>query len=127
VPGGPDNGPGGGRTGTVVISPFVQPGTVNDTPYNHYSFLRSMEDIFGLEHLGFAAADGLVAFGNDVFNRSSAPASTPSSGVGAAGAGRGGALPGTGGGTAAASAAAVVLAGWLVVRRTRQRVSSPTL
>jgi hypothetical protein len=60
-------GPGGGRTGTVLISPFVQPGSVNDTPYNHYSLLRSVEDIFGLEHLGFAAADGLEAFGDDVY------------------------------------------------------------
>ncbi|MEY2568923.1 MAG: hypothetical protein QOE35_3452 [Actinomycetota bacterium] len=126
VPGGPDNGPGGGRTGTVVISPFVQPGSVNDTPYNHYSLLRSVEDLFGLEHIGFAGADGLAPFGNDVFNRTTAPAPAPSPGVGAAGAGRGGALPPTGGGTAAAGAAAVLVAGWLLVGRTRQRVSSPT-
>ncbi|MDQ1374844.1 MAG: hypothetical protein QOJ09_2182, partial [Actinomycetota bacterium] len=126
VPGGPDNGPGGGRTGAVVISPFVQPGSVNNTPYNHYSLLRSIEDLFALDHLGFAAADGLVPFGNDVFNRSATPAPSPSSGVAAAGAGRGGALPPTGGGTAAAGAAAVVLAVWLLARRTRQRVSSPT-
>jgi len=68
-------GPGGGRTGAVAISQFVKPGSKNSTPYNHYSFLRSMEDIFGLEHLGFAGQAGLKAFGADVFAvRSSATA-----------------------------------------------------
>jgi hypothetical protein len=61
-------GPGGGRTGTVVISPFTRPGSVNDTPYNHYGLLRSIEDLFGLRHLGYAGAGGLKAFGDDVFN-----------------------------------------------------------
>ena len=42
-PGG--NGEGGGRIGTVLISHFVKPGTVSDTPYNHYSLLRSVEDV----------------------------------------------------------------------------------
>ena len=60
-------GPGGGRTGAVAVSRFVKPGSKNSTPYNHYSFLRSMEDIFGLEHLGFAGQAGLKAFGADVF------------------------------------------------------------
>ena len=60
-------GPGGGRTGAVVLSPFVKAGSKNATPYNHYSLLRSMEDLFGLEHLGFAGQDGLKAFGADVF------------------------------------------------------------
>lgn len=60
-------GPGGGRPGALLISPSVAPGTVNDTPYNHYSLLRSLEDIFGLPYLGFAAEPGLSAFGDDVF------------------------------------------------------------
>src|SRR3954451_22210290 len=60
-------GPGGGRTGTVVLSQFTAPGSVNDTPYNHYGLLRSIEDIFGLGHLGYAAQSGLRAFGSDVF------------------------------------------------------------
>jgi hypothetical protein len=62
------SGPGGGRTGAVAISRFVKPGSKNSTPYNHYSFLRSMEDVFGLEHLGFAGQAGLKAFGSDVFS-----------------------------------------------------------
>jgi phosphatidylinositol-3-phosphatase len=63
------NGPGGGRTGTLIISPFVKPGTVNDRPYNHYALLRSLEDLFGLDHLGFAAEPGLNGFGDDVYKR----------------------------------------------------------
>src|SRR5262249_22066437 len=41
-------GPGGGRVGAVVLSRFVEPGTTNHTPYNHYALLRTIEDVFGL-------------------------------------------------------------------------------
>jgi hypothetical protein len=60
-------GPGGGRIGAVLLSPFIAPGTVNATPYNHYSLLRSVEDLYGLDHLGYAGQAGLKAFGADVF------------------------------------------------------------
>jgi hypothetical protein len=63
------NGPGGGRIGAVLLSPFIAPGTVSDVPYNHYSMLRSIEDIFGLPHLGYAGLEGLQPFGADVFTR----------------------------------------------------------
>jgi phosphatidylinositol-3-phosphatase len=61
-------GPGGGRAGAVLLSPFVRAGSSNTTAYNHFSFLRSVEDLFGLTHLGFAARPGLKPFGPDVFN-----------------------------------------------------------
>jgi phosphatidylinositol-3-phosphatase len=61
------NGPGGGRTGAVLLSRFITPGTVSRVPYNHYSLLRSLEDIFGLPHLGYAGQRGLRSFGRDVF------------------------------------------------------------
>ena len=61
------NGPGGGRTGAVLLSRFIKPGTVSNVPYNHYSLLRSVEDVFGLRHLGYAGQSGLVRFGRDVF------------------------------------------------------------
>ena len=61
-------GPGGGRIGGVILSPFTKPGSVNDQPYNHYALLRSIEDLFGLAHLGYAGAGGLKPFGADVFN-----------------------------------------------------------
>jgi hypothetical protein len=63
-------GPGGGRIGALVLSPFAKAGSTSTTPYNHYSFLRSMEDLFGLSHLGYAAQSGLSAFGSDVYNGS---------------------------------------------------------
>src|SRR6202041_4038334 len=37
--------PGGGDTGTVLISPLIKPGTVSGTYYNHYSTLRTLEDL----------------------------------------------------------------------------------
>ena len=33
--------PGGGDTGSVLISPFIKPGTVSSMYYNHYSWLRT--------------------------------------------------------------------------------------
>ena len=76
----------------MLISPFIKPGTVSSVYYNHYSWLRTMEDIFdvsrgndhtklpagtvsggvdGEGHLGFAAQPGLATFGRDVFNNPS--------------------------------------------------------
>jgi phosphatidylinositol-3-phosphatase len=54
---------GGDRTGAVLLSPFLKAGTVSDTPFNHYSLLKSLEDIFDTEeHLGYAGQPGLVGF-----------------------------------------------------------------
>ena len=61
------NGPGGGRIGAVVLSPFVKPGTVTAAPYNHYSLLRTVEELFGLAPLGYAGEPHLKVFGPDVF------------------------------------------------------------
>ncbi len=63
------HGPGGGRIGAVLLSRYIAPGTVSDIPYNHYSMLRSVEDIFALPHLGYAGARGLASFGSDVYTR----------------------------------------------------------
>ena len=89
--------PGGGDTGTVLISPLIKPGTVTSTYYNHYSTLRTLEDLFltgrscvepsngdtpmvagsvcggldGKGHLGYAAQSGLGDFGPDVFTAQS--------------------------------------------------------
>ena len=50
------NGFGGDQIGALLISPFIKPGSTSDTGYNHYSLLRSLEDIYGIrEHLGYAA------------------------------------------------------------------------
>ena len=59
--------PGGGRIGAVLLSPLIRPGTVSTVDYNHYSLLRTVEDIFGLPHLGDAAMPQVRSFGADVF------------------------------------------------------------
>jgi phosphatidylinositol-3-phosphatase len=61
-------GPGGGRIGAVLLSPFIKPGTVSKTPYNHYSTLASVEKIFGLPLLG-EARSVTATFGHDIFNK----------------------------------------------------------
>jgi hypothetical protein len=75
---------GGGDTGSVLISPYIRPGSVSAGYYNHYSWLRTMEDLFavqrvfrgldGIGHIGYAAQRGLAPFGRDVFNH---PAGRP--------------------------------------------------
>ena len=60
-------GSGGGDSGAVLISPFIKPGGFNANGYNHYSLLRSVEDLFGLSHLGYAGVPDLAPFGADVF------------------------------------------------------------
>jgi len=47
---------GGGHIPTVVITNHGPRGLRDETPYSHYSLLRTLEDAFGLaEHLGHAA------------------------------------------------------------------------
>ena len=58
-------GLGGGRTGAVLVSPFITPGTLNDTAYNHYGLLRTVENGFGLAPLGYA--QNVRGFGYDVY------------------------------------------------------------
>jgi len=67
-------GPGGGRVGAVLLSPFIAGGTVSALAYNHYSLLRSVEDLFGLSHLGDAQEVGVASFGSDVYTNWHAPA-----------------------------------------------------
>jgi hypothetical protein len=62
-------GLGGGVIGEVLVSPFIKPGTVSTTAYNHYSMLRSIEDLFGLDYIGNAGASGQASFGSDVFTQ----------------------------------------------------------
>ena len=32
----------------MLISPYIRPGSVRDVYYNHYSWLRTMEDMFNV-------------------------------------------------------------------------------
>ena len=46
---------GGGHIATLVITNHGPRGVTDDTPYNHYSLLRTTEDAFGIaEHLNIA-------------------------------------------------------------------------
>ena len=59
---------GGDRPGALLLSKYIRPGTVSNVPYNHYSLLKSLEEIFGIhQYLGYAGRKGLVAFGPDIF------------------------------------------------------------
>ncbi len=87
---------GGGDTGSVLISPYITPGSTSTVDYNHYDWLRTMEDLFnvasctqanagtssdditltagtvcggldGAGHIGYAAQTNLNDFGSDVF------------------------------------------------------------
>jgi hypothetical protein len=66
--GGETFGPGGGRVGAILLSPFIRPGSVLQKSFNHYSLLRSTEDLLGLGHIGYADTPNPGAFGDDVFN-----------------------------------------------------------
>jgi phosphatidylinositol-3-phosphatase len=59
---------GGGQVGALLLSPYVKPNTTNQETFNHFSLLRSIEDLFGLKHLGYAALPKLEGFGMSVFN-----------------------------------------------------------
>jgi len=55
---------GGGRIPTIVITNHGPRGRIDDTPYNHYSLLRTTEEAFGIdEYLGHAAdvTNGVVS------------------------------------------------------------------
>ena len=93
--GGTTPGTGGGRIGAVLESPCIKPGTVSESPYNHYAALRWMEDNWGLSHLADASTEGLQPFGTDVFDNPGCDTGLP-----AAGAGGGGGGPGPGPGPA---------------------------
>jgi phosphatidylinositol-3-phosphatase len=77
----PSSGPvkgsgGGGRVGMLLLSPFVAPGSINETGYyNHFSFLLSIGELLEVTPpLGYAAEPVLTAFDSTVFNSEEAPA-----------------------------------------------------
>jgi phosphatidylinositol-3-phosphatase len=59
---------GGGQVGALLLSPFVKRATSSQEPYNHFSLLRTIEDLFGLAHLGYAGAAHVTALERSVFS-----------------------------------------------------------
>jgi phosphatidylinositol-3-phosphatase len=45
---------GESKVGALLLSRFVSPGATDPAPYDPYSLLRTVEDLFGLDHLGLA-------------------------------------------------------------------------
>jgi phosphatidylinositol-3-phosphatase len=62
---------GGGRVGAVLISPFIEAGTTSETYFNHFSLLATIEELFGLGKIGYAAEPAIAGFDESIFNAGS--------------------------------------------------------
>jgi len=58
---------GGGGVGALLLSPYVKGGTTSQEAFNHFSLLRTIEDLFGLEHLGYAGLSAVKSFEPSLF------------------------------------------------------------
>jgi len=59
-------GVNGAPVGTLLISKFLTPGSTNAGAYNPYSIFRTVEDLFGLDHLAAATCTDATAFASDL-------------------------------------------------------------
>jgi hypothetical protein len=64
-----DYSPGPNRVAFIVLTNYGSHGVVSDVPYNHYSFLRTLETAFGLPCLNHAC-DATSHVMTDVFGAS---------------------------------------------------------
>jgi hypothetical protein len=62
---------GGGQVGALLLSPFVEAGTTSETYFNHFSLLATIEELFGLEKIGYAAEPAITGFDESIFNAGS--------------------------------------------------------
>ncbi|MGN6255595.1 MAG: alkaline phosphatase family protein [Solirubrobacterales bacterium] len=62
---------GGGRVGALLLSPYVEAGTTSETYFNHYSLLVTIEELFGLERIGYGVEPALTGFDESIFNAGS--------------------------------------------------------
>jgi hypothetical protein len=59
---------GGGKVGLLMISPFVEAGKVDETEYaNHFTLLKTLETMFGVEPIGYAAEEEVPALSAELF------------------------------------------------------------
>jgi hypothetical protein len=63
------SGGGGGQVGLLMLSPFIKKGggLVQET-YNHFSLLATLEQVFGLEKLGYAGLSQVKPFSTALFS-----------------------------------------------------------
>jgi len=58
---------GGGAVGALLLSPFVKGATTSQEQFNHFSLLRTIEDFFGVKHLGYADLPSVKSFEAGMF------------------------------------------------------------
>jgi len=56
----------GAPVGTLLLSKFLTPGATNAGAFNPYSIFRTVEDLFGLQHLAAATRTGTTSFASDL-------------------------------------------------------------
>lgn len=61
--------PGGGQVGLLLLSPFIKKGGgLAQEPYNHFSLLTTIEQLFGLGKLGYAGLSEVKPFSPSLFS-----------------------------------------------------------
>ncbi|MFT3866249.1 MAG: alkaline phosphatase family protein [Solirubrobacterales bacterium] len=59
---------GGGKVGLLIISPYVEAGTVEESTYaNHFTLLKTLEGMFGVEPLGYATESVMPTLSPSLF------------------------------------------------------------
>jgi phosphatidylinositol-3-phosphatase len=59
-------GVNGAPVGTLLLSKFLTPGSTNAGAFNPYSIFRTVEDLFGLQHIAAATRTGTTTFASDL-------------------------------------------------------------
>jgi len=60
--GGGGSAKGGGTVGALLLSPYVPGKKISQEKFNHFSLLRTIEDLFSLKHLGYAGLPAVKSF-----------------------------------------------------------------
>ena len=59
---------GGGKVGLLLISPFVEPGKVEEAEYaNHFTLLKTLATLLGVEPTGYAAEEEVPTLSPELF------------------------------------------------------------
>ena len=59
---------GGGKVGLLMISPFVEPGKVEEAEYaNHFTLLKTLATMLGVEPTGYAAEEEVPTLSPELF------------------------------------------------------------
>jgi hypothetical protein len=59
-------GVNGAPVGSLLLSKFLTPGSTNGGAFNPYSIFRTVEDLFGLQHIAAGARTGTTTFAPDL-------------------------------------------------------------